>query len=93
MVVNSANRWTNRPGGIIAAYPREQFPVTGYKRGTVWSKFHVQLPHGHKASRINVHRYWRAELDQLAMTYPAQPGVAVAAGVPDELAGPEAVAS
>jgi hypothetical protein len=74
VVVNSANRFTNRPGDIIVAFHRTQFPVSRYARGTVWSKFYVQLPQGGKPTRINVHRFWRAELDQLAAAFPAQAG-------------------
>jgi hypothetical protein len=64
--------------------------VTRYTRGTVWSKFYVQLPHASKPSRINVHRFWRAELDQLAAAFPAQAGGTPAAG---EVPGTEAAAS
>jgi hypothetical protein len=71
VVVNSASRFTNRPGEIVAAFPRAEFPVSGYNRGAVWSKFYLQLPGSAKPNRINVHRYWRNELDQLALTFPA----------------------
>jgi hypothetical protein len=71
VVVNSANRWTNRPGDVVAVFPREQFPVSNYNRGAVWSKFFVELPGSGKPVRLNVHRYWRAELDQLADAFPA----------------------
>jgi hypothetical protein len=71
VVVNSANRWTNRPGDIVLTFPREQFPVSKYSRGAVWSKFYVQFPGSSKPTRLNVHRYWRAELDQLAQAFPA----------------------
>lgn len=90
VVVNSASRFTNRPGDIIAAFHRTQFPVSRYSRGTVWSKFYVQLPHDSKPRRINVHRFWRAELDQLSAAFPAQVGGMPAA---DELPGTEAAAS
>jgi hypothetical protein len=70
-VVNSANRFTNRPGASVAVFPRDAFPVTGFNRATVWSKFYVQFPGRSKPTRINVHRHWRAELDGLAMAFPA----------------------
>jgi hypothetical protein len=75
VVVNSANRFTNRPGEIVAAFPRSEFPATQYQRGAVWSKFYVALPGSAKPSRINVHRFWRAELDQLAAACPLQGSV------------------
>jgi hypothetical protein len=90
VVVNSANRFTNRPGEIVAAFPRAGFPATRYSRGAVWSKFYVQLPHGSKPTRINVHRFWRAELDQLAAGCPALAGAPATAG---EVPGTEAAAS
>jgi hypothetical protein len=90
MVVSSVNRLRNEPGEIVAAFLRTQLPVTRYSRGTVWSKFYVQLPHDSKPRRINVHRAWRAELDQLAAAFPAQAGGTPSAG---ELPGTEAAAS
>jgi hypothetical protein len=75
VIVNSANRFTNRPGEIVTAFPRSEFPATRYQRGAVWSKFYVAFPGSGKPSRINVHRYWRAELDQLAEAVPVEGGV------------------
>jgi hypothetical protein len=71
VIVNSANRWSNRPGDIIVVFPRDAFPVAKYNRGAVWSKFFVQFPGGKKPTRLNVHRYWRSEFDQLAQAFPA----------------------
>jgi hypothetical protein len=71
VVVNSANRFTNRPGPVVVSFPRAAFAVTGFKRGTVWSKFYVQLPGSGKPTRINVHRYWRSDLDALSAAFPA----------------------
>ena len=79
VVVNSANRFTNRPGEIVTVFPRAEFPVSRYNRATVWSKFYLQLPGLDKPSRINVHRYWRNELDALAVAFPAE-SVALAVG-------------
>jgi hypothetical protein len=72
VVVNSANRFTNRPGEIVAVFPRNAFPVTGYNRAAVWSKFYLQFPNSPKPTRLNVHRYWRNDLDQLAAAFPAE---------------------
>jgi len=71
VVVNNASRWTNRPGEVIAVFPRHQFPVSNFNRAAVWSKFYVQFPGQNKPTRLNIHRYWRAELDQLAQAFPA----------------------
>ncbi|MFE0461945.1 hypothetical protein ACFW1A_22125 [Kitasatospora sp. NPDC058965] len=70
VVVNIANRWTNRPGDVVAVFPREAFPVTRVKRATVWSSMYLQLPTDSKPSRLNIHRYWRDEMDQLSVAFP-----------------------
>ena len=71
VVVNSANRFTNRPGEVVAVFPRNNFPVSNFNRAAVWSKFYIQFPGQNKPTRLNVHRYWRQELDQLAQAFPA----------------------
>jgi hypothetical protein len=85
VVVNAANRFTNRPGAVVAVFPRGAFPVSNFNRAAVWSKFYLQFPGGGKPTRLNVHRYWRAELDQLAAAFPmsAQVGAGPVAGSPD----------
>jgi hypothetical protein len=85
VIVNAANRFTNRPGAVVAVFPRDNFPVSNYARGAVWSKFYLQFPDGGKPTRLNVHRYWRAELDQLAAAFPmsARAGRGPVAGSPD----------
>ncbi|HET9898540.1 MAG TPA: hypothetical protein VFQ44_26735 [Streptosporangiaceae bacterium] len=79
VIVNAASRFTNRPGEVIAVFPRDNVPVSKYNRAAVWSRFYLQFPNGGKPSRINVHRFWRAELDQLAQAFPAS---AAAGGSP-----------
>jgi hypothetical protein len=71
VVVNSANRFTNRPGDVLFSFPRDAFPVARAKRGMVWSSMHVQLPTKAKPTRLNIHRYWRNEFDQLLTVVPA----------------------
>jgi hypothetical protein len=83
VVVNSASRWTNRPGDVVAAWPRSAFPITRIKRGTVWSVLYVRFREDGKPTRLNVHRYWRGELDQLLAATPApaeEPATATQAG-------------
>jgi hypothetical protein len=72
IVVNSASRFTNRPGEIVASFPREAFPVSRIKRARVWSTMYVQFAGGSKPTRLNIHRYWRGEFDQLVAVLPAQ---------------------
>lgn len=71
VVVNSASRFTNRPGEVVAVFPRNNFPVSNFNRAAVWSKFYIQFPGQNKPTRLNIHRYWRQELDQLAQAFPA----------------------
>ncbi|MFJ8622051.1 hypothetical protein ACIRD3_04320 [Kitasatospora sp. NPDC093550] len=84
IVVNAASRWTNRPGEVVAVFPRHAFPVSRVKRASVWSSMYVQLPHSTKPTRLNIHRYWRAELDQLSTAFP--PGSIDPSSQPFELA-------
>ena len=74
VIVNTANRFTNRPGDVVAVFPRHSVPIDRFNRGAVWSKFYVTFPNSGKPTRLNVHRYWRGELDQLAMAFPAAVG-------------------
>ena len=76
ILVNSASRYTNRPGDIVYAFPRGAFPVVKTKRAAVWSSMFVQFPNQSKPTRLNIHRYWRNEFDQLltAIPQPAVPG-------------------
>lgn len=71
VVVNTANRFTNRPGEVVAAFPRHAIPASNVKRATVWSKMYLQFPGRPKATRLNIHRYWRGEFDQLIAALPA----------------------
>ncbi|MER7580660.1 hypothetical protein [Kitasatospora sp. NPDC097691] len=84
IVVNAASRWTNRPGDVVAVFPRHAFPVSRVKRASIWSSMYVQLPTGGKPTRLNIHRYWRAELDQLSTAFP--PGSIDPSSQPFELA-------
>ncbi|HKT02127.1 MAG TPA: hypothetical protein VJT31_21575 [Rugosimonospora sp.] len=72
LVINEANRFTNRPGEVVAAFPRTAIPVSRVKRAAVWSSLYLQFPEEGKPTRLNVHRYWRGELDQLIAAFPAQ---------------------
>ena len=88
VVVNSANRFTNRPGDVVFSFPRTAVPVTRIKRAAVWSSMYLQLPDQSKPTRLNIHRYWRAEFDQLLSALPpAIPGHP--AGQPADVAGAE----
>jgi hypothetical protein len=70
VVVNTANRFTNRPGDIVTSFPRGEVPLERVKRGTLWSVMYLPLPGSAKPRRLNVHRYWRGEFDQLVAAVP-----------------------
>jgi hypothetical protein len=72
VVVNTCSRFRNQPGEIVASFPREALPATRVKRGKVWSVMYLQLPGSSKPTRLNIHRYWRNEFDQLIAVLPAQ---------------------
>ncbi|MEU4497469.1 hypothetical protein OG729_24155 [Streptomyces sp. NBC_00210] len=67
VVVHKAGRMSNRPQEIaFALTPAEVTGMIGeIKRNTVWSSFRFQLPGQPQPTRMNVHRIWRAEMDQL----------------------------
>ena len=75
VVINSANRWNNRPGDVVAVFPRHLFPASRVNRARVWSKIYVQFPNEPKPTRLNVHGYWRNEFDQLLAALPQQPSI------------------
>lgn len=71
VVVNNCSRFTNRPGDVVAAFPRHAVPASNINRAAVWSKIYLQFPGQGKPTRLNVHRYWRGEFDQLIAALPA----------------------
>jgi hypothetical protein len=60
------NRMTNRPGEVEFTAPREAVQITDFKRRTLWSSFRYTGPGVTKPLRLNVHRVWREDLDDLA---------------------------
>jgi hypothetical protein len=92
VVINSANRFTNRPGGVVFSFPRNAFPVVSVKRARLWSSMYVQLPGSNKPTRLNIDRYWRGEFDQLIAGLPA-PTVPAQAGAPTQSAVDQAQSS
>jgi hypothetical protein len=80
VVINSANRFTNRPGDVVVSFPRHAVPISRVKRAAVWSSMYLTFPNGTKPTRLNIHRYWRGELDQLLAAVPAAVGPLQTAG-------------
>ncbi|MFJ9342534.1 hypothetical protein ACIRP0_25055 [Streptomyces sp. NPDC101733] len=67
VVLHKASRMSNRPQEIVFAIPPAQVAgtITEVKRNAVWSSFRIQLPGQQKPTRMNVHRLWRNEMDEL----------------------------
>jgi hypothetical protein len=82
IVINNANRFTNRPGDVVAVFPRDAFPVNAVKRARVWSSMYLHFPNDPKPRRLNIHRYWRGEFDQLLTAIPQAAVPAQDAGAP-----------
>lgn len=66
VVINRAGRIANRPKEIVAAIPLAGAPIEDVRKGAVWGKLYVRFPGEAKATKINVHRIWNADLDLLA---------------------------
>ena len=80
VVVNTAKRFSNRPGEVVAAFPRHAVPISRVKRGTMWSLMYLRLPGDSKPRRLNIHRDWRKEFDQFVAALPQ-------AGIPRQTPG------
>ncbi|MGW0394760.1 hypothetical protein ACWDYJ_28500 [Streptomyces sp. NPDC003042] len=67
VVLHKASRMSNRPQEIVFAIPPAEAvgTITEVKRNAIWSSFRMQLPGQEKPTRMNVHRTWRNEMDQL----------------------------
>jgi len=60
-----ASMWSQRPKGAVEADPRSGIQIHDVDvDNVIWSKFRVQRPNG-KDVRVNVHRIWRDEVQQM----------------------------
>jgi hypothetical protein len=73
VIVNSATRWTNQPGAVIAAFTRDAFPASNYNQSAAWRTFDLRFPNATRPTKLNVHPIWDGELDQLAAAFSACP--------------------
>ncbi|MFD7645259.1 hypothetical protein ACFV4P_31915 [Kitasatospora sp. NPDC059795] len=65
VTVHRASRMSNRPQELVHVIPLDQAraAVTDVNRATLWSSLKFQFPGEPKPTRLNIGRYWRAELD------------------------------
>ncbi|MFI8105957.1 hypothetical protein [Streptomyces sp. NPDC086023] len=75
VLVHKASMLSNRPKELAFAIPRTEatWLVSDVNRNTLWSWFRFQLPGQATPARMNVHRIWREELDQLLDHIVGQP--------------------
>ncbi|MFJ4319564.1 hypothetical protein ACIP46_30385 [Streptomyces lavendulae] len=75
VVLHKASRMSNRPQEIVFAIPPAQAvgTVTDVDRNALWSSFRMMLPGQVKPTRMNVHRIWRDEMDQVVALPNGQP--------------------
>jgi hypothetical protein len=83
IVVNKAGRLSNRPKEVVYSVHRSANPLSGIKRGTVWSRAYFQFPNSPKPTRINFHRIWNADVDHFIAAFPD-----AAHGGPDQIRAP-----
>ncbi|MGK4904707.1 hypothetical protein [Streptomyces albus] len=67
LLLHRMSRFSQRPKEIVHAIPRDQArTVFGeIQLNPLWSFYHMALPGEAKPVRINVHRMWRNELEEL----------------------------
>ncbi|MET9363086.1 hypothetical protein ABZX93_19505 [Streptomyces sp. NPDC006632] len=77
VLLHRASRMSNRPQEIVTAIPPHEAMqmISDVRRNTLWSSFRCQLPGQPKPIRMNVHRIWRNEMDQLLGMLTGQPTV------------------
>ena len=72
VIFMKASMFTGRPKGLAWADPRGAAQVTDVDLdNAVWSKFRYHRPEG-KEIRINVHRFWREDGQQVVATLQSQ---------------------
>ena len=67
VVFHRYNRFTQQPQEVAYAIPRDQVQqlLGDVQRNPLWSSFRFLLPGEMQPTRVNVHRIWRDEMDQL----------------------------
>ncbi|WP_030881389.1 hypothetical protein [Streptomyces sp. NRRL S-1868] len=67
LLLHRMARFSQRPKEIVHAIPRDQAAALfgEIQLNPLWSVFHMMLPGGAKPVRINIHRMWRNELQEM----------------------------
>ncbi|WP_311203375.1 hypothetical protein [Streptomyces gossypii] len=91
VVLHRLHRMTQRPKEVVHLVPRAQLQgrLGEVQLNPLWSWFRFTLPGGTKATRFNVNRIWREELEQLLpLLSGAQHGGPPQYGGPHQQPGP-----
>ncbi|MFE7799812.1 hypothetical protein [Nocardia sp. NPDC057440] len=65
VVLIEASKWTGRPTNLVSAEHFQTAEFSGLEINSLWSKVFYRLPGTAVVERLNVHRQWRTELDEL----------------------------
>ncbi|WAL74226.1 hypothetical protein OU787_23650 [Kitasatospora sp. YST-16] len=65
VVIHRASRVSNRPLDLLHVIPLDQAraSISDVRRNTLWSSLRFQIPGEPQPTRLNIHRYWRTEMD------------------------------
>ncbi|NSC21043.1 hypothetical protein FM076_07390 [Streptomyces albus subsp. chlorinus] len=82
LLFHKMSRFSQRPKEIVHAIPRDQARALfgEIQLNPLWSFYYMTLPGESSRVRINVHRMWRNELEQLLAIVGGAPGPQGAAG-------------
>ncbi|WP_405133749.1 hypothetical protein [Nocardia sp. NBC_01388] len=70
VVIVEASKWTGRPSKFVCAEHFGTAQFTEMQINSIWSKVYYRMPNTAAPERLNVHRRWRTELDQLVSRLP-----------------------
>lgn len=65
IVLIAASKWTGRPTTLVSAEQFHTAEFSGLEINPLWSKVFYRLPGTPTVERLNVHRQWRTEMDEL----------------------------
>ncbi len=65
VVIHRASRVSNRPLELLHVIPLDQAraSISDVRRNTLWSSLRFLIPGEPQPTRLNIHRYWRTEMD------------------------------
>lgn len=92
VVLHRYNRFTQRPQEVAYAIPRDQAQqlLGDVQRNPLWSSFRFLLPGEMQPTRLNVHRIWRDEMDQVIAMVTGAPQGMPATGMAQQPMAPHA---